>query len=228
MCKNQKELCYSCILFDLDGTVLDTVADCTAAINKTMDVFSLPHSTEKQVQSYLNNGARMLIKRALPEALKDDEGFVDKVLSVYIEFYKEECTKGSVLYDGIYECLKELKSKGALLGIVTNKPDIQTQIMVPHYFGDLFDYIKGNSPEVPTKPDAKRVEMALSALGKRKDETIFVGDSWVDAETAKNAKIPCIGVAWGFSGRCGFEDHMPDIIVDKADEIVKIAVCGLK
>jgi phosphoglycolate phosphatase len=227
MCKNETELYYSCILFDLDGTVLDTVSDCTSAINRTMDVFSLPKSTEKQVQSYLNNGARVLIKRALPENLRNDEGFVDKVLSTYIEFYKEECIKSSVLYDGIYDCLKQLKEKGAKLGIVTNKPDLQTQIMVPHYFGDIFDYIQGNSPTVPTKPDAKRVEMALSALGKEKEQTIFVGDSWVDTETARNSKIACIGVSWGFSGREGFKDHMPDVIVDTAKEIVSIAENGL-
>lgn len=227
MCNNENGLRFSCILFDLDGTVLDTVADCACALNQAMDVFSFPRHTNAEVQSYLNNGARMLIKRALPEDARNDEALVDKVLSAYIEFYKEECTKNSVIYEGVYETLKKLKARGAKLGIVTNKPDVQTQIMVPHYFGDIFDYAMGNCDAAPPKPDAIRVDMALDALGKKREDAIFIGDSWVDTETARNANIPCIGVAWGFAGKEGFKDHMPDIIVEKADEIFDIAELGL-
>lgn len=226
MCKNRSELRYSCILFDLDGTVLDTVADCACAMNKTLDVFSFPRHTEKEVQSYLNNGARMLVKRALPEDKRDDEQLVDKVLATYIQFYKEVCTDNSTLYDGIYACLTELKARGAKLGIVTNKPDVQTQIMVPHYFGDIFEYVQGNCEDAPPKPDRIRVDMALEALGKTAEETLFVGDSWVDIETAKNSGIPGIGVSWGFAGREGFASVTPDRIIDTPDELIDIALNG--
>ncbi len=220
------DLRYSCVLFDLDGTVLDTVSDCTAAMNKTMAEFSLPLHTHDEVRSYLNDGARMLVRRALPADMQHDEAFVDKVLAVYISNYRDVCTKNSRIYDGVYNLLCSLKEHGALLGIVTNKPDVQTRIMVPHYFGNLFDYYCGNSENYPVKPDKRRVEMALEALGKPAESAVFVGDSKVDVQTARNAGIPCIGVAWGFGGRACFEGNLPDRIADTAQEIFDIAKCG--
>lgn len=218
---------YSCVLFDLDGTILDTVADCSAAINRTMDDFSFPHHTNDEVRSYLNNGARILIQRALPEKYRDNEALVSETLSKYLKYYSEECLKASKIYDGIEALLKNLRICGAKLGVVTNKPDIQTKLMIPHYFGNLFDYFEGNSEHVPTKPDKIRVESAISALNKKADQTIFVGDSAVDVQTARNAGIPCIGVAWGFAGKAGFNGYMPDYIAEKPDEIFEIARFGL-
>ncbi len=220
------ELSYSCILFDLDGTVIDTVADCACAINRTMECFSFPKHTNDEVRSYLNNGARMLIRRALPESESQNEALIDEVLAKYIGFYRECCTVDSKVYDGIMPMLCELASRGAKLGIVTNKPDVQTKLMIPHYFGDLFGYFEGNSENAPVKPDARRVDMALEALGKKRSDTFFVGDSYVDVATAKNADIPSVGVAWGFAGVAGFEGNMPTRIVYSPSEIVEIAKKG--
>ena len=220
------ELSYSCILFDLDGTVIDTVADCACAINRTMELFSFPKHTNDEVRSYLNNGARMLIRRALPETERQNEALIDEVLSKYVSFYKECCTVDSKVYDGVMETLSELASCGVKLGIVTNKPDVQTKIMIPHYFGRLFEYFEGNSENAPTKPDARRVDMALEVLGKKRYDTFFVGDSYVDVQTAKNAGIPSAGVAWGFAGVAGFDEYPPTRIVYSPTEIVEIAKKG--
>lgn len=213
---------YTCVLFDLDGTVLDTVSDCKTAINRAMDDFSYPHHTDDEVRSYLNNGARMLIYRAMPEGERENEEKLERVKARYIGYYSEECTKSSRLYDGILPLLHTLSDAGVSLGIVTNKPDEQTQIMVPHYFGTLFKYYEGNTDSNPTKPDKRRVFSALDALGKTPSETIFVGDSYVDVQTARNAGIPCIGVAWGFAGIPGFRGNEPDAIAKKASDIADI------
>lgn len=220
------DLSYSCILFDLDGTVIDTVADCACAINRTMEVFSFPKHTNDEVRSYLNNGARMLIRRALPEKEASDERLVDKVLETYIGFYRECCTVDSKVYDGIMPMLEDLASNGAKLGIVTNKPDVQTKLMIPHYFGKLFEYFEGNSENAPVKPDARRVDMALEALCKKRSDTFFVGDSNVDVATAKNAGIPSVGVAWGFAGVEAFGENVPTRIVYSPSEISEIAKKG--
>lgn len=215
---------FSCVLFDLDGTVLDTVSDCKTAVNRAMDDFSFPHHTDDEVRSYLNNGARMLIYRAMPTDKRDDEQLLLRVKERYMRYYSEECLKSSRLYDGILPLLKTLKNSGVSLGIVTNKPDEQTRLMVPHYFGSLFDFYEGNTASNPTKPDKRRVFSALEALCKTADETIFVGDSYVDVQTAHNAHIPCIGVAWGFSGAAGFANEKPDYLVQSASEIADIVL----
>lgn len=220
------ELSYSCILFDLDGTVIDTVADCACAINRTMEIFSFPKHTDDEVRSYLNNGARMLIRRAMPENEAHNEKLVDEVLSAYIGIYRECCTVDSKVYDGVMPMLEELAANGAKLGIVTNKPDVQTKLMIPHYFGKLFGYYEGNSEKAPVKPDARRVDMALEVLGKKREDTFFVGDSAVDVATAKNAGIPSVGVAWGFAGVAPFEENIPTRIVYSPMEIAEIAEKG--
>lgn len=218
---------YSCVLFDLDGTVLDTVNDITDAINTTMSEFGLPHHTHSEVRSYLNDGARMLIKRAVPENIANDSALLEKILSRYMENYTAVCPGNSVIYDGIQGLLSELSALGVSLGIVTNKPDIQTQIIIPHYFGDVFSFIEGNSDKAPPKPDGIRVNTALSALGKSKDSAVFVGDSSVDAMTAKNGGIPCIGVTWGFSGEGGFEKCRPDAFAHTAQDILEAVKHGI-
>ena len=223
---SDKPSAFSCVLFDLDGTVIDTVADCTSAINRTMELFSFPTHSCDEVRSYLNNGARMLIRRAIPQEERENEALVDKVLATYVDFYRECCTVDSKVYDGVMPVLEKLYSDGAKLGIVTNKPDVQTKLMIPHYFGKLFEYFEGNSENVPVKPDARRVDMALCALCKNRSDTFFVGDSYVDVLTAKNAEIPCVGVAWGFSGVDSFSSEKPQKIVYFPDEIYDIAKNG--
>lgn len=217
---------YTCVLFDLDGTVLDTTADIHSAVNRTLEEFSYPTHSPETVASFLNNGAKVLISRSLPENVRDNEDVLSAVLSRYIENYKACCTKDSVIYKGVYELLEKLSQNGVSLGIVTNKPHVQTEIILPHYFGNLFSYFQGNCDELPHKPHKDRVTHALCAMGKTKDETIFVGDSYVDVLTARSADIPCIGVDWGFSGAKSFEKEIPDKIVSSADEIFEIAKNG--
>lgn len=217
---------FCCVLFDLDGTVLNTVSDCAAAINRVMDDCGYPRHTDDEVRSYLNNGARRLLTRALPKTGNLCEDEIDVLLQRYLAYYSEECLRSSVIYDGVEHLLRALHARGVKLGIVTNKPDLQTKIMVPHYFGDLFGFYEGNSETVPTKPDPCRVSRALDALHAERDRTVFVGDSAVDTETARSGGIPCIGVAWGFGGPSAFDGHMPDRIVRDPMEILSIVEHG--
>ncbi len=218
-----KKLRYSCILFDLDGTVVDTVADCRAAVNKAMEKFSFPTHTDDEVRSYLNDGARMLIKRALPENVRENEALVDRVLSYYKEQYTVSCTVESRVYDGILQMLDELKELGAVLGIVTNKPDETTKVMIPYYFGDRFSFVEGNSAIIPPKPDSSRVMRAAEFFDKNISDVLFVGDSHVDVKTAHNAGCDCVGVLWGFAGKNAFVERCPEYVVNSPELITKIA-----
>ncbi len=209
-----KKLRYSCILFDLDGTVVDTVADCRFAVNKTMERFSFPTHTDDEVRSYLNDGARMLIVRALPENVRDDRALVDEALVYYKEQYTAHCTVESRVYDGIIPTLDRLLDMGISLGIVTNKPDETTKLMIPYYFGDRFSFVEGNSEQVPPKPDPSRVHRAAEYLNKEISDTLFVGDSGVDVRTAVSAGCDCAGVLWGFAGRRAFRTECPEYVID--------------
>ena len=214
---------YSCVLFDLDGTVIDTVHDCATAVNLTMSDFGFPTHTDEEVRSYLNNGARRLIARALPEVYAEDEELIDRVLSCYIDHYTDHCTDTSTVYDGVLPLLSSLHDEGVSLGLVTNKPDVQTQIMAPYYFGDLFSYREGNRPGVPPKPDRCRVLSALAALGKRPEETLFVGDSHVDVKTAENGGVDCCVVSWGFAGEKTLRERGGyTYLIRRAEELLPI------
>lgn len=217
---------YTCVLFDLDGTVLDTTADIHSAVNRTLVEFSYPTHSPEKVASFLNNGAKMLISRALPEDVRENEDIVSRVLSRYIENYTSRCTRSTVVYDGVTELLEKLSASGVSLGIVTNKPHVQTEIVVPYYFGTLFSYFQGSCDELPNKPHEKRVSLALDALGKTREDALFVGDSYVDVLTARSAGIKCIGVDWGFSGKKSFEKASPDKVVSTAADIFDIAKSG--
>lgn len=217
---------YTCVLFDLDGTVLDTTADIQSAVNRTLEEFSYPTHSSEKVASFLNNGAKMLIYRALPQDVRENDEILSRVLERYISHYKANCTVDSSVYDGVLELLKKLSQNGVSLGIVTNKPHVQTEIVVPYYFGNLFSYVQGSCDGLPNKPDKKRVELALSALGKTADQTLFVGDSCVDVLTAHSCGIKCIGVDWGFWGTRSFETQAPDKLVSSADQIFGLAKNG--
>lgn len=213
---------YKCVMFDLDGTLLDTIGDIKFNINLTMKEFGYPGHTYEETRSFINDGAYKLIERALP-ADKRDEKTVREVLEIYLSNYDKNVCTETKAYDGIEEMVKRLKDEGYVLSVVSNKPERHVKMLCDIFFGeDTFSYISGTGGDKPVKPSGECVEMALKALGQSAKDLIYVGDSHVDVKTAHNSGVPCVGVTWGFHGRLGFRDEIPDYYADTAAQLYKI------
>ena len=180
------------ILFDLDGTLLSTLEDLTDAVNYTLRHYGCPERNEKEVCSFLGYGAKHLIASSLPENGKDFN--VDEVLAFYQKYYGAHCQIKTRPYEGILEALEELR-KDYPIAIVSNKPDIATKPLCKEYFGAEI-YALGESAGCPRKPAPDMVYQGMQAIGV--ETCIYVGDSEVDVQTAKNAGVPCLSVLWGF------------------------------
>ena len=178
------------ILFDLDGTILDTLGDLHASTNAVLRSFGYPERTIDEVRRFVGNGARVLIQQAVPAG---EEHRVEEVLAAFQAYYAAHCDILTRPYPGIPELLAELGEKYPL-AVVSNKPDRAVKELAKIYFPAL--YARGESGDCPRKPAPDMVRMAMQALGAEK--CIYVGDSEVDVLTAKNAGVPCIAVTWGF------------------------------
>ena len=182
------------ILFDLDGTLLNTLEDLTDATNAALRHFGCHQRSMEEVRSFVGNGAERLIRLALPG--KDNDPEVSEVLSWYKDFYAAHSQIKTRPYDGILEALQAVK-EAFPVAVVSNKPDNATKLLCKQYFGDVFAL--GESSRCPRKPAPDMVRQAMAAIGA--DSCIYVGDSEVDVLTAKNAGVPCLSVLWGFRDR---------------------------
>ena len=182
------------ILFDLDGTLLNTLDDLADAVNHTLIHFGCPPRTTDEVRQFVGNGARRLIRLALPGNPEDPDE--ESVLDYFRTYYADHSQVKTRPYDGILEALIEVQ-KEFPVAIVSNKPDNAVKILCKQYFGDV--YALGESSACPRKPAADMVYKAMAAIGA--DSCIYVGDSEVDVLTAKNAGVLCLSVLWGFRDR---------------------------
>ena len=200
------------IVFDLDGTLLNTLEDLTDATNAALRHFGCPQRSMEEVRSFVGNGAERLIRLALPG--KDNDPEVSEVLSWYKDFYAAHSQIKTRPYDGILEALQAVK-EAFPVAVVSNKPDNATKLLCKQYFGDVFAL--GESSRCPRKPAPDMVRQAMAAIGA--DSCIYVGDSEVDVLTAKNAGVPCISVLWGFRNREELVQAGADCFCEKTEEI---------
>ena len=191
---------YKLAIFDLDGTVLNTIGGLTHAVNAALAMNGLPGKTRDEVQAMIGNGTRKLIERALSE-VPDGILLLEKVYADYNKFYVENCSYDTYPYDGIEDMLKTLNNAGIKCAVVTNKPDIPAKKLIQENFGSLIAETHGNVPEVPVKPDPTFVYETMKNLGVKPSEAVYIGDSDVDIRTGKNAGIDYISVDWGFRTR---------------------------
>jgi phosphoglycolate phosphatase len=185
------------ILFDLDGTLLDTLGDLHASTNAVLRQFGYPERTLEEVRQFVGNGARRLIEQAVPAG---EQAHVDEVLAAFQTYYAAHCDILTRPYPGIPELLQSLEGKYPL-AVVSNKPDRAVKELAAIYFPTL--YARGESIDCPRKPAPDMVYMAMKALNAEK--CIYVGDSEVDVLTAKNAGVPCLSVLWGFRDKADME-----------------------
>ena len=186
------------ILFDLDGTLLDTLGDLTDSVNYTLSVYNCPPRTMEDVRNFIGNGAKKLIERSLPG--REDDPPVDEVLATYQAYYNTHSQIKTKPYDGVVNALQELQKKYPI-AIVSNKPDAATKVLCKEFFGDV--YARGESTDCPRKPAPDMLIKAMEIIGV--DTCIYVGDSEPDILTAKNLGVKCLSVLWGFRNQAELE-----------------------
>ena len=209
------------VIFDLDGTLLNTNADLGNAANHTLAELGLPQHNLDEYTLMVGNGMRKLIERALPADKATDDAFIDSTLASFLSYYAEHIDLYTRPYPGIPELISTLAAQGYKLAVASNKIQAGAEKLISEFFpGIPFVAVMGNSPQYPLKPDAALVEYIMDKAGTDRAHTIMVGDSGTDIQTARNAGIPVIAVSWGFRPR--HELTAADYIADSAEQIQQI------
>ena len=187
------------IIFDLDGTLLDTIDDLYYAVNHALTSFGYPNRTKKEVLSFVGNGYLPLLEKALPKCICEEQ--FDEFAKCFKDYYAAHCFDNTKPFGGILPLLQRLKENGKTLAVLSNKGDAQVKSLVKRYFGDAFDLALGERAGIRKKPYPDSIEETLKTLGFEKPEAVYIGDSEVDVQTANNAQMDCICVDWGFRTR---------------------------
>lgn len=187
---------YDAAIFDMDGTILDTLDDLASSTNATLAAFGMPARSTDEVRQFVGNGIRRLISRAVPAGT--DEATQDRVFDAFCTYYAEHDAVVTAPYPGIPELLTDLRNHGVALAVVSNKGDFAVQSLVRRYFPDAFGFAVGERDGIRRKPAPDSVFAALEALGVDAERAVYVGDSEVDIQTAWAAGLPCISCTWGF------------------------------
>lgn len=187
---------YSTVIFDLDGTLLDTLDDLTDSVNFAMRTMGWKERSKKDVRSFLGNGIRVLMKKSSPDNVTEEE--FEIAFKAFKEYYDIHNQDKTVPYDGMIELMKRLKLKGIKMAIVSNKVQEAVDVLKDKFFSDVLEYALGDTPGMARKPEPDSCYKALELLGSHREDTVYIGDSEVDLETAKNAGLDCIAVLWGF------------------------------
>ncbi len=208
------------VIFDLDGTLLNTIADLAASTNHALEANGYPTHPTEEYRFFVGNGINKLFERALPEGEKT-EANVLKIRQSFIPYYDVHCADLTKPYPGIPELLKVLQQREIQLAVASNKYQRATGKLIPYFFPDIhFTAILGQREGVPRKPDPQVVHEIMRMANVRTDEVLYVGDSNVDMQTANNARVDCVGVTWGFRPRAELEQGKPYAIIDEAEELL--------
>ncbi len=184
------------VIFDMDGTVLDTLDDLTDSVNYVLDKYGMPRRTKDEYRRFFGNGIEFALRCAVPDDTPND--VIEEMLPIFKEHYNAHCLDKTKPYDGILELMKELKGRGYKLAIVSNKIDSAVKELNERVFSDYVSVAIGEKDGIKRKPAPDTVLAALAELNSSKEEAVYVGDSEVDFQTAQNSGLPCISVLWGF------------------------------
>ncbi len=212
---------YPVIVFDLDGTLLDTLHDLHAAVNHALSVHAMPPRSLAEVRRALGHGVAYLVRQSVPNDTSEET--LQAVLASFRSFYLAHSMDYTRPYDGVLEAAARLKGGGKRMAIVSNKPDAAVQDLHRRFFSAAgIDIAVGERDGVPRKPDPAAVFAALARLGAEPSEAVYVGDSEVDLETARRAGLPCIAVAWGFRDEGELIAAGAHTIIHHPDELVQL------
>lgn len=210
------------VIFDLDGTLLNTIADLAAATNQALQHYGYPTHEVEAYRFFVGNGINKLFERALPETERTEENIL-KIRSQFIPYYDTHNADLSRPYPGIPELLMTLQQKGIKIAVASNKYQAATRKLIAHYFPEInFVEVLGQREGIPAKPDPSIVNEIRIKAGVDEKEILYAGDSNVDMQTAHNAGVTAVGVAWGFRPRTELEALHPAYIIEKAEELLSL------
>lgn len=213
---------YKACIFDLDGTLTDTLESLTYSVNKSLAEMELAQITKEQCRSFVGNGARYLMERALEVSGDASLARIEEAMEIYGRIFGENCTYKVHPYDGIVSMLQSLKEKGIRIAVFSNKPHRQSVDVAEKIFGKgMFDRIQGQCDVFPRKPDPTGVFDILKEFGVEAEEGIYVGDSDVDMKTGKASGMFTVGVTWGFRPKELLEETGADATIDHAEELLQ-------
>lgn len=213
---------YDLIIFDLDGTLLNTIGDLAEAANVMLGKRNLLQHTYEEYCTFVGNGIMRLVERALPEEQRTTER-VAAAREDFLSYYIDHIDQKTKPYEGIVQLLNDLQAEGVSLAVASNKFQAGTRKLIQRFFPEIgWVAVYGQRPDVPLKPDPAVVEEILSEVKIPRERVLYVGDSGVDIETAHRAGIKAVGVTWGFRSRSELEAAGADRIVDRAEEILNL------
>lgn len=211
---------YNTLIFDLDGTLLNTLDDLTNSVNYALHKLNFPTRSSEEICSFVGNGVEKLIELSVPEKTSYDQ--FAKCLLIFKKHYSENMRNETRPYDGIISLLEYLKKNNYNMAIVSNKFQEGVTDLNNHYFSDYIDVAIGKSPEMRKKPYPDTVLAAIDKLGASKENCLYIGDSEVDIKTAQNANIKSVGVAWGFRGKSLLEKLGANYVIDTPQDLISI------
>lgn len=208
---------YTTIIFDLDGTLLNTLADLAAATNHALAEHKLPQRTTDEVRRFVGNGIRKLIERAVPA--DTPAKLQEEVFASFNRYYKEHCADSTRPYEGVPQLLQQLRAAGCRTAIVSNKADYGVQALAKQYFDGQLNAACGERAGIAKKPAPDMLLAIMRQLKAEPASTIYIGDSDTDLDTARNAGVACIGACWGFRGRAFLEAHGAKLLAENVGDI---------
>lgn len=212
-------MAYRAAVFDLDGTLLNTLADLADSGNELLASYGMAPHPEPAFRYFVGNGSRKLMERILPGKSPEQ---IDEALARYKAIYEKHLTAKTTPYKGISETLSALKARGVRMAVCTNKHISAAEALIRKYFpADTFDTFEGDRPGVPRKPDPAHVRIVLEEMGVRPEETVYLGDSGVDMQTAVNAGTLPVGVLWGFREKDELMENGAQILLSKPSELLE-------
>ena len=211
---------YKLIIFDLDGTLLNTIGDLADAVDYVMRSRNLPEHTNAEYRQMVGGGIKRLVERALPSELAENEAYVEECVAQFRRYYVDNIDRHTIPYEGIHELLHKLQDNGAMLAVASNKFQHGVDRLVAKFFGDIeFVAIEGNREGAPLKPDPAIIDNILRKAGVERHDAVMIGDSGIDIRTATNAGIESIGVSWGFRFAEELYDAGATTVVTTAEEL---------
>ncbi len=208
---------YDTVVFDMDGTLLDTLEDLRDAVNYALRMHGMPERTTEEIRRFVGNGVRKLLVRSVPEGDKNPE--FEAVFQAFREYYAVHSNDKTHAYKGVTELLKKLRDAGYAVAIVSNKPDAAVKNLNQIYFDGIVETAIGEREGMDKKPAPDMVWKAIEELGKTKETAVYVGDSEVDIETARNVGLPCISVLWGFRERDFLAARGAQVFAEAPEEV---------
>ncbi len=211
------------VIFDLDGTLADTLGDLTAAVNFALHKYGYPAHGTAELKNFVGDGVRKLLMRSLPPE-KRSPGDVELLLPHFLEYYGENYLERTIVYGGMPELVGELKRRGMRLAVISNKVHHMTVKVVEMLYPGMFEVVLGQQDGLPAKPDPYFLNESVKILDVKKEECVFVGDSGVDMQTALNGGVTPVGVLWGFRGRDELEQAGAWQIAGSPEELLELII----